>query len=103
MDWADDLTYAVHDADDFFRAGLVPLDRLAVEEGPDGPEAKRLAEMLQEAYHAKPEAFPDRSIEELVAAATRIIGRYGPTAPYRAPTGARANAQLRIAANHGVS
>lgn len=29
MDWSDDITYAVHDAEDFFRAGLIPLDRLA--------------------------------------------------------------------------
>lgn len=29
MDWADDVTYALHDADDFYRAGLIPLDRLA--------------------------------------------------------------------------
>jgi dGTPase len=29
MDWADDVTYAIHDASDFFKAGLVPLDRLA--------------------------------------------------------------------------
>jgi dGTPase len=30
MDWADDVTYAVHDVNDFYRAGLIPLDRLAV-------------------------------------------------------------------------
>lgn len=29
MDLADDIGYAVHDVEDFFRAGLIPLDRLA--------------------------------------------------------------------------
>lgn len=33
MDWADDVAYAVHDMSDFYRAGLIPLDRLANDNG----------------------------------------------------------------------
>jgi dGTPase len=32
IDWADDIAYAVHDMEDFYRAGLVPIDRLAKDE-----------------------------------------------------------------------
>lgn len=33
MELADDIAYSIHDAEDFYRAGLVPLDRLASETG----------------------------------------------------------------------
>lgn len=36
MDWSDDIAYAVHDLEDFYRAGLVPLDRLASDEAERG-------------------------------------------------------------------
>ncbi|MFF4205595.1 deoxyguanosinetriphosphate triphosphohydrolase family protein [Streptomyces sp. NPDC001668] len=32
MDWADDVSYATHDLQDYFRAGLIPLHTLAMEE-----------------------------------------------------------------------
>lgn len=32
MDWADDVAYALHDTEDFFQAGFIPLDRLARDE-----------------------------------------------------------------------
>jgi dGTPase len=33
MDWADDITFAIHDLIDFFCAGQIPLERLADPEG----------------------------------------------------------------------
>lgn len=45
MDWADDVTYAVHDMDDFFRARLIPLERLTA---PGSLELERFQRHLRE-------------------------------------------------------
>jgi dGTPase len=87
MDWADDLTFAVHDVDDFFRAGLVPLDRLR---RPDDSEIKRLTELLNQIKDSDPESFPDYEVDELVDSARETIATYGPGEPYRHTMAARA-------------
>jgi dGTPase len=39
MDWADDITYAVHDLVDFYCAGQIPVDRLADDSDPTERES----------------------------------------------------------------
>src|SRR5207253_26039 len=44
MDWADDIAYAVHDMEDFYRAGMVPLNRLRS----DGERAEFVSDVFAE-------------------------------------------------------
>lgn len=79
MEWADDLTYAVHDIDDFFRAGLIPLHRLG-EETDD--EFKRLVELLEEAHAAEPKGWA-RHPQEIAQTVAQVAGSaYAPTGRY---------------------
>lgn len=49
MDWADDVAYAVHDVEDFYRAGLIPLERFIKGE----PEVVRFANYAEKKLHRK--------------------------------------------------
>lgn len=51
MDWADDIAYSVHDTEDFYRAGLIPLDRLAK----DPVERGRLYDWLMVRWRGQPQ------------------------------------------------
>jgi dGTPase len=74
VDWADDVTYAVHDMDDFYRAGLVPLDRLCDSEQERADLKGFLATRHPERSDQLADAA-DRLFTRLLSINTRYEGR----------------------------
>lgn len=77
MEWADDVVYAVHDLEDWFRAGYMPLARLAV----DSYEQARFARFAASRLRA-PGVEPDALVERIVGEV--LLDPDGPFESFRA-------------------
>jgi dGTPase len=78
MDWADDLTYAIHDAEDFYRAGLIPLHLLRPAPYPGAPNLGERERFLQYVADNKKKipALTGTSDAELSEILEDILGFY---------------------------
>ena len=68
MDFADDITFAIHDTEDFYRAGLIPLNELGSDlDSVLTPEALRLKEDIDRRWRKRPcpAFFEDKHLDAL--------------------------------------
>jgi len=87
MDWADDITYSVHDVDDFYRAHRIPLHLLADRMYNQGREV--FFEAAFRRHSQKDELWADRqslkeSFNEVIVGLFPLNGPYGGTWEERA-------------------
>jgi dGTPase len=84
MDWADDVTYAVHDLDDFYQAGLVPLHLLCTAKGSQHhKEMDRFADGLRAAGR--------KNVDERIAALEDVLEFAGVDEPFEGRDDQRAS------------
>lgn len=91
MDWSDDVTYAVHDLEDFFRARLIPVHDL----GRSDDELSRFRNSLNETRKVIPrlKSFRSEDIEGGLENLSQLLA-LAARGPYRGTDAERANMNL---------
>lgn len=105
MDWADDLTYAIHDAEDFYRAGLIPLHMLkplpkASGTFPFGRERETFLQYVWE-RRSRIEDLQEATQEKLEEILDELLFMFRLSGPYLGYRQDRAN--LRVFTSYMVS
>ena len=100
MDLADDIGYGVHDVEDFYRNGLIPLDRLTKNKG-DNAEVEAFFAGCRDRW-ARIEHRPKYADADLFAAFKRVMGAERHiTEPFQANHRQRARVRTMTAAMIG--
>ncbi|HNX48831.1 MAG TPA: dNTP triphosphohydrolase [Thermoanaerobaculaceae bacterium] len=98
MDWADDVAYSVHDLDDFYRAGRIPLGRLGREEESRVAFAEKVISRHSEDARRRPYlGKPPYSKEEITETLAELLPKHFED-PYQGSRDQRV--QLRIFTAH---